>query len=52
MEWKKYTKDDVKPETIQHLEKVKDSIFTAIADLKQTKKDLEEKLNDGEMGTT
>ena len=50
MEWRKYKKDDVKPETIQHLEKVKASIFEAIADLKRTKKDLEEKLNDGEMG--
>ena len=50
MEWKKYTKDDVKSETIQHLEKVKDSIFEAITDLKNTRKQLEEKLNDGEMG--
>ncbi len=50
MEWRKYTKDDVNSETIQHFEKVKDSIFEAIADLKRTKKDLEEKLNDGEMG--
>ena len=29
MEWKKYTKDDVNSETIQHLEKVKDSITGA-----------------------
>ena len=50
MEWRKYKKDDVKPETIQHLEKVEASIFEAIADLKRTKKELEEKLNDGEMG--
>ena len=38
MEWKKYKKEDVKPETIQHLEKVKVSIFEAIADLNRTKK--------------
>jgi len=50
MEWTKYKKDSVKPETIEHLEEVKKSIFEAIADLKNTKKQLEEKLKDGEMG--
>ena len=48
----KYNKDNTKPETVEHLEKVKKSIFEAIADLKNTKKQLEEKLKDGEMGTT
>ena len=52
MQWTKYNKENTKPETVEHLEKVKKSIFEAIADLKNTKKQLEEKLKDGEMGTT
>ena len=52
MQWTKYNKDNTKHETVEHLEKVKKSIFEAIADLKNTKKQLEEKLKDGEMGTT
>ena len=52
MQWTKFKKDDAKPETIEHLEKVKKCIFEAIVVLKNTKKQLEEKLKDGEMGTT
>ena len=52
MEWTKFKKDSAKPETLEHLEEVKKTIFEAIADLKNTKKQLEEKLKDGEMGTT
>ncbi len=50
VEWTKFKKDGAKPETLEHLEEVKKTIFEAIADLKNTKKQLEEKLKDGEMG--